>query len=52
MIKTVTPINNPQLWYYYYALIQKDAPEILDYFIENTASLMELPVDYFIQEFL
>jgi hypothetical protein len=33
-------------------LIQKDAPEILDYFIENTASQMELTVDYFIAEFL
>lgn len=52
MIETVTPINNPQLWYSYYRLIQKDAPEILDYFIENTASDLELPVDYFIAEFL
>jgi len=49
---TVTPTNNPTLWYQWYAVIAEDAPEILDQFIENTAAKMELTVDYFMEEFL
>ncbi len=48
----VTPATNPDLWYQWYAIIEKDAPEILDTFIENTAAKMELTVDYFMDEFL
>tara|TARA_B100000035_G_scaffold307629_1_gene311173 strand:+ start:764 stop:934 length:171 start_codon:yes stop_codon:yes gene_type:complete len=48
----VTPATNPELWYRYYEIVQQDAPEILDTFIENTAAKMELTVDYFVQEFL
>jgi hypothetical protein len=48
----ITPATNPNLWYSWYEIIKEDAPEILDTFIENTASKMELPCDYFIQEFL
>ena len=48
----VTPATNPELWYRYYEIVQQDAPEILDTFIENTAAKMELTVDYFMEEFL
>jgi len=48
----VTPITNPTLWYSWYAIIQEDAPEIIDTFIENTAAKMEVTVDYFMGEFL
>ena len=51
-METVTPITNPQMWYLWYEIIKEDAPEIMDEFIENTASKMELTVDYFTQEFL
>lgn len=49
---TVTPSTNPTLWYSWYEIIKEDAPELVDQFIENTASKMELTVDYFIGEFL
>jgi hypothetical protein len=49
---SVTPATNPSLWYSWYAIIKEDAPEIADEFIENTASKMELTVDYFVSEFL
>jgi len=49
---SVTPATNPSLWYSWYSIIKEDAPEIADEFIENTASKMELTVDYFVQEFL
>jgi len=52
MTTPVTPATNPELWYSWYAIIEEDAPEILDTFIENTAAKMELTVDYFMQEFL
>jgi hypothetical protein len=48
----ITPMTNPVLWYAMYTTIKEDAPEILDQFLERTASRMELPVDYLIQEFL
>jgi hypothetical protein len=41
-----------ELWYQYYSILQEDAPELLDEYIEDTASRLELPVDYFTQEFL
>jgi hypothetical protein len=41
-----------ELWYQYYHILQEDAPELVDEYIESTASRMELTVDYFIQEFL
>ena len=49
---TVTPATNPELWYVWYNVIQEDAPEILDQFIESTAAKMEITVDYFMDEFL
>jgi len=48
----ITPVTNPTLWYSWYSIIQEDAPEIADQFIENTAAKMELTVDYFVGEFL
>jgi hypothetical protein len=41
-----------QLWYQYYQILQEDAPELVDEFIEDTAARLELTCDYFIQEFL
>lgn len=52
MKQSITPATNPNLWYQWYDIIQEDAPEILDTFIENTAAKMELTVDYFMEEFL
>jgi len=52
MTTPVTPATNPELWYAWYEIVKDDAPEVLDEFIENTASKMELTVDYFMGEFL
>jgi hypothetical protein len=41
-----------ELWYQYYSILQEDAPELVDEYIEDTASKLELTVDYFTQEFL
>jgi len=49
---TVTPATNPVLWYQWYEIVKEDAPECLDTFIENTASKMEITVDYLMDEFL
>jgi hypothetical protein len=40
------------MWYQYYHILQQDAPELVDEYIENTASKLELTVDYFTSEFL
>jgi hypothetical protein len=40
------------LWYQYYRILQEDAPELVDEYIENTAAKLELTVDYFTSEFL
>ena len=48
----VTTQTNPQLWYQWYGILQEDAPEILDTFLENTAAKMEVTVDYLMDEFL
>jgi hypothetical protein len=40
------------LWYVYYYILKKDAPELVDEYLENTAARLELPVDYLMQEFL
>jgi hypothetical protein len=40
------------LWYSYYDILRSDAPELIDEYIENTASKLELTVDYFVAEFL
>jgi len=40
------------LWYNYYQIIQEDAPELIDEYLENTAARLELTVDYFTAEFL
>jgi hypothetical protein len=40
------------LWYSYYQIIQEDAPELIDEYLENTAARLELTVDYFTAEFL
>jgi hypothetical protein len=47
MIASLSP-----LWYQYYYVLQQDAPELVDEYIENTASKLELTVDYFVAEFL
>lgn len=47
MPESLTP-----LWYQYYKIIQEDAPELVDEYLENTAARLELPVDYLISEFL
>lgn len=52
MKQSITPANNPNLWYNWYEIIKEDAPELCDQFIENTAAKMELTVDYFTEEFL
>ena len=52
MKQSITPANNPNLWYNWYEIIKEDAPELCDQFIENTAAKMELTVDYFMEEFL
>lgn len=49
---SVTPATNPVLWYQWYEIVKGDAPECLDTFIENTASKMEITVDYLMDEFL
>ena len=41
-----------KLWYQTLAVMQEDAPELVDEYIENTAAKMELTVDYFMEEFL
>jgi hypothetical protein len=41
-----------KLWYQTLAVIQEDAPELVDQFIENTAAKMEITVDYLMEEFL
>jgi hypothetical protein len=41
-----------QMWYQYYQVLQEDAPELVDEFIEDTAARLELTVDYFMEEFL
>ena len=41
-----------KLWYQTLAVMQEDAPELVDQYIENTAAKMELTVDYFMEEFL
>lgn len=40
------------LWYQYLAILREDAPELIDEYIEETASKLELTVDYFTAEFL
>jgi hypothetical protein len=47
MIASLSP-----LWYQYYHILQQDAPELVDDYIENTAAKLELTVDYFVAEFL
>ena len=44
--------NLTALWYQYYSILQEDAPELIDEYLENTAAKLELPVDYLISEFL
>ena len=41
-----------KLWYQTLAVIQEDAPELMDEYIENTAAKMEITVDYLMEEFL
>jgi hypothetical protein len=40
------------LWYQYLNVLKRDAPELIDEYIENTAAKLELTVDYFVAEFL
>ena len=41
-----------KLWYQTLAVMQEDAPELVDEFLESTAAKMEVTVDYLMQEFL
>ena len=41
-----------KLWYQTLAVMQEESPEIVDQFLESTASKMEVTVDYLMQEFL
>lgn len=40
------------LWYQYLAILREDAPELVEEYIENTATKLKLPVSYFTEEFL
>jgi hypothetical protein len=40
------------LWYQYLNILQEDAPELVDEYLENTAAKLEMTVDYFTAEFL
>lgn len=40
------------IWYEYYLILQEDAPELVNQYIEETAARLELTVDYFTAEFL
>ena len=41
-----------KLWYQTLAVMQEDAPELVDQFIEDSAAKMEVTVDYLMEEFL
>jgi len=41
-----------KLWYQTLAVMQEDAPELLDEFLENSGAKMEVTVDYLMEEFL
>ena len=41
-----------KLWYQTLTVLQEDAPELVDEYLESTAAKMEVTVDYLIQEFL
>jgi hypothetical protein len=41
-----------KLWYQTLAVMQEDAPELMDEFLENSAAKMEITVDYLMEEFL
>lgn len=41
-----------KLWYQTLAVMQEDAPELMDKFLENSAAKMEITVDYLMEEFL
>ncbi len=51
-LKTIKMTELTSLWYAYYHVLQKNAPELLDQYIEETAAKLELTVDYFTAEFL
>ena len=52
MNDVLNPVDDPILWYLIFDVIKENAPELSDQFIEETASRMELTVDYFMEEFL
>ena len=41
-----------KLWYQTLTVLQEDAPELVDEFLENSAAKMEVTVDYLMEEFL
>ena len=41
-----------KLWYQTLAVMQEDAPELMDEFLESSAAKMEVTVDYLMEEFL
>ena len=40
------------MWYQYLHILQEDAPELVDEYIEQSAARLELTVDYFTAEFM
>lgn len=40
------------MWYQYLHILQEDAPELVDEYIEQSAAKLELTVDYFTAEFI
>ena len=41
-----------KLWYQTLAIMEEDAPELVDEYLESTAAKMEVTVDYLMEEFL
>ena len=41
-----------KLWYQTLTVLQEDAPELVDEYLESTAAKMEVTVDYLMGEFL
>ena len=51
MNDALNPVDDPILWYLIYDVVKENAPELSDQFIEETASRMDLTVDYIMEEF-
>jgi len=47
----MTQMPSP-LWYQYLEILREDAPELVDEYIEDTATKLKMTVDYFTSEFI